>query len=87
MKVSVLDQGQYYEFAVSDDGPGIAPEYYDKVFQIFQTLEARDQKESTGIGLAIVKKIIETEGSTITLESLLGVGSTFRFTWLKQPLQ
>lgn len=87
VKISVLDQGQYYEFAVSDDGPGIAPEYYDKVFQIFQTLQARDQKESTGIGLAIVKKIIETEGSTITLESVLGVGSTFRFTWLKQPPQ
>ncbi|KAB8319271.1 PAS domain S-box protein [Tolypothrix campylonemoides VB511288] len=87
VKVSVLDQGQYYEFAVSDDGPGIAPEYYDKIFQIFQTLQARDQKESTGIGLAIVKKIIETEGSSITLESVLGVGSTFRFTWLKQPPQ
>lgn len=87
VKVSVLDQGQYYEFAVSDDGPGIAPEYYDKIFQIFQTLQARDQKECTGVGLAIVKKIIETEGSTITLESLLGVGTTFRFTWLKHPLQ
>lgn len=87
VKVSVKDLGQYYEFAVCDDGPGIAPEYHDKIFHMFQTLEARDQKESTGVGLAIVKKIIETEGSTITIKSLLGVGSTFRFTWLKQPLQ
>lgn len=87
VKVSVKDQGQYYEFAISDDGPGIAPEYYDKIFHIFQTLEARDQKECTGVGLAIVKKIIETEGTTITLESEVGVGSTFRFTWLKHSLQ
>ncbi|ARV63228.1 PAS domain-containing sensor histidine kinase [Nostocales cyanobacterium HT-58-2] len=87
VKVSVKDQGQYYEFAVCDDGPGIAPEYYDKVFQIFQTLEARDHKESTGVGLAIVKKIVETEGGTILLDSQVGVGSTFRFTWFKHPLQ
>jgi PAS domain S-box-containing protein len=84
IKISVQDQGQYYEFAVSDNGPGIAPEYHDKVFTIFQTLEARDQKESTGIGLAIVKKIIETEGGRISLDSQVGVGSTFRFTWSKQ---
>ncbi len=59
--ISVEDQGKYYEFAVIDDGPGIAPEYHDKIFAIFQTLESRDRKESTGIGLAIVKKIVETE--------------------------
>ncbi len=85
VKISVKDQGQYYEFAVSDDGPGIAPEYHEKVFVIFQTLEARDQKESTGVGLAIVKKIVETEAGKMTLESQVGFGSTFRFTWPKQP--
>lgn len=87
VKISVQDQGQYYEFAVCDDGPGIAPEYHDKVFSIFQTLEARDHKESTGIGLAIVKKIVETEAGLITIKSQVGVGSTFSFTWLKQSLQ
>jgi PAS domain S-box-containing protein len=86
VKVSVNDLGQYYEFVISDDGPGIAPEYHNKIFYIFQTLEARDQKESTGIGLAIVKKIVEAEAGTISLESQVGGGSTFRFTWLKQPL-
>ena len=83
--VSACDRGKFYEFRVSDDGPGIAPENYTKVFGIFQTLTARDVKESTGIGLSIVKKIVETEGGKITLESEVGKGSTFRFTWLKQP--
>ena len=83
IKISVKDQGKYYQFAVSDDGSGIAPEYHEKVFVIFQTLEARDKKENTGIGLAIVKKIVEAEGGIITLESQVGAGCTFRFTWLK----
>ncbi len=83
IQISVKDKGKYYEFAVSDDGYGIAPEYHEKVFVIFQTLEARDKKENTGIGLAIVKKIVEAEGGTITLESQVGAGCTFRFTWFK----
>jgi PAS domain S-box-containing protein len=87
VKISVEDRGDYYEFAVADDGPGIAPEFQNKIFVIFQTLEARDHKESTGVGLAIVKKIVETETGTITLNSQLGVGSTFRFTWPKQATE
>ncbi|MBL1178881.1 sensor histidine kinase [Pantanalinema sp. GBBB05] len=79
--ISVQSQGGHYEFAVSDDGNGIAPEYHNKIFTIFQTLEARDTKESTGIGLSIVKKIIETEGGSITVDSQVGAGATFRFTW------
>ncbi|WP_276749031.1 sensor histidine kinase [Chlorogloeopsis fritschii] len=85
VKISVQDRGDDYEFAVVDDGPGIALEYQNKVFSIFQTLEARDQKESTGVGLAIVKKIVETETGAIALESQQGMGCTFRFTWPKQP--
>lgn len=83
IKISFQERKKYYEFAVSDDGSGIAPEYHQKVFAIFQTLEARDQKESTGIGLAIVKKIVEAQGGTITVKSQLNAGSTFRFTWYK----
>jgi len=82
--ISAQDREKFYEFAVADDGVGIAPEHQDKVFTIFQTLQSRDQTESTGIGLAIVKKIIETEGGEISLESQLGEGATFRFTWLKE---
>jgi PAS domain S-box-containing protein len=87
VKISVEDRGAFYEFAVSDDGPGIAPEFHEKIFLIFQTLEARDQKESTGVGLAIVKKIVEAEGGVISLQSQERAGSTFRFTWLKKPLE
>ena len=70
---------------MKDDGPGIAPEYHEKVFKIFQTLHARDTIESTGIGLTVVKKIIQEEGGHISLESDEGIGATFRFTWPKVP--
>lgn len=83
VKISVKDLGDFYEFAVTDDGPGIAPEYHEKVFAIFSTLEARDKVENTGIGLSLVKKIVETQGGTIHLESQEGQGATFRFTWPK----
>ncbi|ABA21182.1 PAS/PAC sensor signal transduction histidine kinase [Trichormus variabilis ATCC 29413] len=87
VKISVRDLGKYYEFSVEDDGPGIPVEYHDKVFVIFQTLEPRDRKENTGIGLAIVKKIVETEGGSINLKPVSGPGSTFRFTWPKRSLE
>lgn len=83
VQISVTDQGAFYEFAVADDGHGIAPQYHEKVFVIFQTLEARDKVENTGIGLAIVKKIVEGKGGTIRLASQEGKGATFYFTWPK----
>ena len=84
--ISCQEHDDFYEFAVIDDGVGIASDYHDKIFVIFQTLEARDTKESTGIGLAIVRKIVEGEGGKIWVESVEGEGATFFFTWLKQPL-
>jgi light-regulated signal transduction histidine kinase (bacteriophytochrome) len=86
VQVSVIDRGDRYEFTVADDGKGIDPKFHDKIFEIFQILESRDKRESTGIGLAIVKKIVETEGGTIHLESQVNKGATFRFTWLKSPI-
>lgn len=56
IQIAVQDRGDRYEFSVTDDAPGIDPAFHDKIFVIFQTLEARDTKESTGVGLAIVKK-------------------------------
>ena len=85
VQISVQEQGAFYEFAVADDGAGIAPQYHEKVFSIFQTLQARDKSENTGIGLAIVKKIVEGHKGTITLESQEGQGAIFRFTWPKEP--
>ncbi|GAB5557904.1 MAG: hypothetical protein SchgKO_21170 [Schleiferiaceae bacterium] len=74
-------EGRYYRFSVKDNGPGIEPEYHDKIFKIFQTLQARDKVESTGVGLAIVKKIIEEKGGRIQVQSELGKGTEFSFTW------
>ncbi len=81
--IAAKDQGEFYEFAVADDGPGILPQYHEKVFTIFQTLEARDKVESTGIGLALVKKIVESKGGSIRLDSQAGRGTTFYFDWPK----
>jgi len=76
--------GDVYQFSVCDDGKGIAPEYHAKVFMMFQTLESSDFESSTGIGLALVKKIVEEHGGTIRLESALGEGACFYFTWPKK---
>ena len=83
VSVSVKDVGEFYEFAVADDGPGIAPKHHKRIFDIFQTLQSRDEREGVGIGLTLVKKIIEEQGGAITLESDLGQGVLFRFTWPK----
>ncbi|MCP4898351.1 MAG: PAS domain S-box protein [bacterium] len=85
--ISASEDDDSYVFAVRDDGPGIAPEYQEKVFMIFQTLKPRDHHESTGVGLAIVKKIVEESNGTLSLISSSGRGSTFRFTWPKSPAQ
>jgi PAS domain S-box-containing protein len=82
--IEVRDAGDAWEVRVSDNGPGIAPQYHERVFRIFQTLESRDKVESTGIGLAIVKKVIEGRGGRVWIESELGHGATFAFTWPKR---
>lgn len=77
------DFGEFYKFTVKDNGPGIPKEYHNKIFEIFNTLKARDKFESTGIGLTIVKKIVENQGGKIWVESKEGEGSSFIFTWKK----
>ncbi|ALI98188.1 sensor histidine kinase [Rufibacter tibetensis] len=84
--VSYEEQQDLHEFSVIDDGPGIEEEYHDRIFVLFQTLQERDAVESTGVGLAIVKKIIERRGGTIKVASTLGKGSAFTFTWPKFKL-
>ena len=80
IRVGCVDDGQLYTFYVSDNGQGIEEEYFDKIFQMFQTLKSRDEFESAGVGLTIVKKIVERFGGAVWLESRIGEGSTFRFT-------
>jgi len=81
--VSAIDEGPYWRFVVADDGPGIAKEYHDRIWGIFQTLEARDRVEGTGIGLSLVKKLVEAQGGSVGLESHPGAGAAFTFTWPK----
>lgn len=83
VEVSVSDAGSCWEFAVKDNGPGIDPRYHERIFGLFQTLVSRDVVEGTGIGLATVKKIVESRGGAVSLESALGAGATFRFRWPK----
>jgi signal transduction histidine kinase len=85
IRIGCRDVGRCYEFRVQDDGPGIAPEYHEKIFLIFQTLRDRHTAESTGIGLSIVKKIIDEQKGSIHVESATGQGATFVFTWPKEP--
>jgi len=79
--ISYLENGKFYEFCVADNGPGIEKEFHEKVFVIFQTLQARDTFESTGVGLAIVKKMVEDKGGKVWIESEKGKGSKFFFSW------
>jgi signal transduction histidine kinase/CheY-like chemotaxis protein len=83
IQITVADQGDLLLFTIADNGLGIAPENHQKIFGIFQTLVSRDDTKGMGIGLAVIKKIVESQGGTVQIESELGVGSTFSFTWPK----
>jgi signal transduction histidine kinase len=83
IKVYLKNSMDHYEFFVEDNGPGISKTYHDKIFAIFQTLQERDSFESTGVGLAIVKKILDDRKQTIKVTSEPGQGCVFSFTWPK----
>ncbi len=78
--VSCEDAEVWWSFSVRDTGPGIPREHFDRIFRVFQTLRSRDEEESTGIGLSIVKKIVERAGGTVSVQSTVGAGTTFTFT-------
>jgi len=81
IEIEATDEGTFYEFSISDNGIGIDPKDQDKVFKIFHAVNK--SKDSTGIGLSIVKKIINLHGGDIWLDSELGKGTTFYFTLKK----
>ncbi|HWP92703.1 MAG TPA: ATP-binding protein [Thermodesulfobacteriota bacterium] len=80
IKITCAQEDGYWKFSIADNGPGIEEKYFDKIFQIFQTLAPRDESENTGVGLALVKKIIEMYNGKIWVESKVGHGSKFFFT-------
>ncbi|MFN8489361.1 MAG: PAS domain S-box protein [Caldilineaceae bacterium] len=81
IQVIACEVDDFIEFTITDDGPGIAAEFHERIFQMFQTLKPRDAVEGSGMGLAIVKKVVESRGGKITVESNAEQGAAFRFTW------
>ena len=83
VRVAVRDYDDFYEFVVEDNGPGIARQFHGKIWDIFQTLQPRDKVEGAGIGLALVRKNVESRGGRAWLDSDEGRGATFFFLWPK----
>jgi PAS domain S-box-containing protein len=87
IKVGCVEEDGFWKFSVADNGPGIEEKYFEKIFQLFQTLAPRDESESTGIGLTVIKKIVEMYGGKIWVQSKVGEGSTFFFTLPKRKIE
>jgi signal transduction histidine kinase/predicted hydrocarbon binding protein len=84
IKIGCTEVDGFWEFSVADSGQGIDEKYFEKIFQLFQTLSTHDKSESTGIGLTVAKKIVELWGGKIWVRSKVGEGSTFYFSLPKQ---
>ncbi|MCH8905264.1 MAG: GHKL domain-containing protein [Bacteroidetes bacterium] len=80
VEISSRRQNGSWEFSISDNGPGVKEQYHSKIFQMFETVPGRGYQNGTGIGLALVKKIVKSYGGKVWLKSKVGEGSTFFFT-------
>lgn len=86
IKIGCVEEDGFWKFSIADNGSGIEEKHFEKIFRIFQTLTPRDEFESTGVGLTLVKKIVEMYGGEIWVQSKVGQGSTFFFTLSKQKI-
>jgi signal transduction histidine kinase len=84
VRISCIEEEACWKFSVADNGPRIEEELFENIFQIFEATEPQNKFESTGIGLSLVKKIVETYEGKIWVESEFGKGTTFSFTLPKQ---
>lgn len=84
IKIGCVEHDAFWKFSVTDNGCGIEKRYFERIFKLFQTLTPCDGVENTGVGLSIVKKIVEMNGGSISVESEVGKGSTFAFTLPKK---
>lgn len=87
VEIGVTESNNQYEFFVKDNGIGIEEKYHHRIFKIFQTLAQKSDTKGTGIGLSIVKKVIENNNGKIWLESIPGEGTTFYFTLKKKQFK
>jgi len=84
IKIGCVERDSFWKFSVTDNGSGIDKRHYERIFKLFQTLSPCEGVEKTGIGLSIVKKIVEINGGSVCVKSEVGKGSTFVFTLPKQ---
>ena len=81
ISITAEQDAGFVKICVSDDGPGIPPEYLDRIFEMFSKFKKSNEVDSNGIGLSVVKRIVEVHGGSISVKSVLGEGTTFLFTW------
>ena len=80
IKIGCKQTPGFWQFYVSDNGPGIEEKYFERIFEIFQRLQSRDEKEGTGVGLSLVKRVVQIYGGDVWLETKVKKGTTFYFT-------
>jgi two-component system sensor kinase FixL len=86
INIDCVEKESFWEFSVADNGPGIEEKHFEKIFKMFQALTVREEFQGTGVGLTVTKKIVELYGGEIWIESQIGEGSTFFFTFPKQEM-